>query len=331
MLKNYSVYIKNIKKNNNHEEWVDNLKLFGIIFVILGHISSPPQAFIFTWHMPLFFIISGFFIDVNQKPQQFIVSNSKRLLMPYLVFTLLALFAETFKRLLLGREPIDYFSEFYNMYIWMDGESLINTYAFVLWFLPTLFFARLVVFSLCKYVNNIAGQFVTVSLLFALSFLLDLPFSLDNALNSALFVYIGFKAFFYYKKGSHHSFVVIYFFLSVLILATIYIIYGLPGLDMARKNYSNIPANIVWSCLTVFVLSVLLDHINFKSDLMRSWSKNTMFIFAIHPYTNNIGSIAVEYFLAEAWYISFGISVVILQILLYSKNKIEKKIKCMTI
>jgi len=329
MLKKYSVYIKNI--NKNREEWIDNLKLFGIISVILGHISSPPQAFIFTWHMPLFFILSGFFIDVNQKPQQFIRKNSRRLLLPYLVFTLLALFAGTFKRLLLDREPIDYFNEFYNMYIWMDGASLINTYAFVLWFLPALFFARLVVFSLCKYVNNIAGQFVAISLLFVLSFSLDLPFALDNALNSVLFVYIGFKAFSYYKSRAQHSFVVIYFLLSVLILAIIYMIYGLPGLDMARKNYSNIPANIVWSCLTVFVLSVLLSHINFKSVLIRSWSKNTMFIFAIHPYTNNIGSIALEYSISEAWYISFGISIVILQILLYSKNKIEKKIKCMTI
>jgi acyltransferase len=323
MQKKYLVYTKNIK---NTEVWVDNLKAFGILFVILGHISSPPQAFIFTWHMPLFFIISGFFIDVSQKPQQFIVNNSKRLLLPYLAFTLLALLAGTFKRLILDREPIDYFSEFYNMYIWMDGASLINTYAFVLWFLPTLFFARLVVFFLCKYVNKIVVQFIIVSLLFILSFLLDLPFALDNALNSALFVYIGFKVFFYYKRGSHHSFLFIYFFLSVLILSMIYMIYGLPGLDMARKNYSNIPVNIVWSCLTVFVLSVLLSHINFKSYLMRTWSKNTMFIFAIHPYTNNIASIALEFFIVEAWYVSFGISILILQILLYFKNKIEKKL-----
>ena len=103
------------------ESWVDNLKVFGILAVILGHISSPPQAFIFTWHMPLFFIISGFFINIDRKPLEFIKKDLYRLMLPYLAFTFLGLSVEVFKRYVLGRESLDYLSELYNIY--MDGWS----------------------------------------------------------------------------------------------------------------------------------------------------------------------------------------------------------------
>lgn len=46
--------------------WVDKLKAIGIISVVLGHIKSPFGFFIFSWHMPLFFFVSGFFINDNE-------------------------------------------------------------------------------------------------------------------------------------------------------------------------------------------------------------------------------------------------------------------------
>jgi fucose 4-O-acetylase-like acetyltransferase len=41
--------------------WLNRLKTLGILAVILGHITSPFNTFIFSWHMPLFFFYCRLF------------------------------------------------------------------------------------------------------------------------------------------------------------------------------------------------------------------------------------------------------------------------------
>lgn len=41
-------------------EWIDWMKTIGIYLVVLGHFDSYGNDFIYAFHMPLFFIISGF-------------------------------------------------------------------------------------------------------------------------------------------------------------------------------------------------------------------------------------------------------------------------------
>ena len=122
--------------------WIDNLKAIGIFAVILGHIASPFGTFIYSWHMPLFFMIAGFFIKFDLSLKEFIIKDFKRLMIPYFLFAIVGLLLETIKRIALHRESLDYIHEIKAVFIWMDMSSLINTYAFVLWFLPTLFFSR---------------------------------------------------------------------------------------------------------------------------------------------------------------------------------------------
>lgn len=168
--------------------WIDNLKAIGIFTVILGHIASPFGTFIYSWHMPLFFIIAGFFIKFELSIKEFIIKDFKRLMIPYFLFALIGLGIEISKRIALHRESLDYTHEIQAVFIWMDMSSLINTYAFVLWFLPTLFFARIILVAINKFVKNIPFQFFIIFALFLGSFLINLPFGIDNALNTLLFL-----------------------------------------------------------------------------------------------------------------------------------------------
>jgi fucose 4-O-acetylase-like acetyltransferase len=63
--------------NKQSIQWVDALKTLGILAVILGHIASPMGQFIFSWHMPLFFVISGFFIKFNLPFNEFFMPLQK--------------------------------------------------------------------------------------------------------------------------------------------------------------------------------------------------------------------------------------------------------------
>lgn len=77
------------------ENWADIAKLIAIFFMVWGHIGTEPNIrnFIYTFHMPLFFFISGYFEKAEKKSVNFLLyKNFKALLIPYLSFSIFALF-----------------------------------------------------------------------------------------------------------------------------------------------------------------------------------------------------------------------------------------------
>ncbi|WP_337137408.1 acyltransferase family protein [Morganella morganii] len=82
---------------SNRIKWVDSLKFLGILAIYIGHLGKgggPFTDFVWLYHVPLFFFISGFFSDYknNTNFKDFIKSRFKRLMLPYYAFTLLLLF-----------------------------------------------------------------------------------------------------------------------------------------------------------------------------------------------------------------------------------------------
>lgn len=43
----------------NRLEWIDWMKSLGIYLIVLGHFYSVGEKFIYIFHVPLFFLISG--------------------------------------------------------------------------------------------------------------------------------------------------------------------------------------------------------------------------------------------------------------------------------
>ena len=294
--------------------WVDNIKTIGILSVILGHINSPLNLFIFSWHMPLFFFLSGFFIDTKKSINDFVVNNFNRLMIPYFIFSTLALIIEPIKRTLLGREDIDVLSELIGIFFFMDYPHLVNTYGFVLWFLPALFFGRLIVYIIINKINSIMVQLSIISILFYISFSLDLIFGIDNALNSVLFIYLGYL---YYSKLQNEKglYILIFVFFGIITL------YGIPSLNMSLKNFDNLYINILYSLSFILLLLILVKVINIKNKIILTWGANTMLLFIVHPYTNNMAHLIVNYLQTGDWYLKFIISLLLLHVILLIKEK----------
>ena len=296
-------------------DWVDTLKFIGILTVILGHINFPLNGFIYTWHMPLFFMISGFFIKFDTSLKVFVVKNFKRLMIPYFIFSIIGLFAEILKRHLLHRDALDYTHEIKGIFIDMDFAGLCNTYAFVLWFLPALFFARIFLYFIKNKIPNLLLQLLAIVSLFIVSFYVDLPFGIDNALNALIFVYAG-NIIFDKKMPS------VLVLLSVVALAVICLFGFNLNLDMASKVYSNKFLNVLWAISFVHVLIFCIKNIRLNSKFIKIWGGNTMLLFILHPYTNNIAHIAVQKALhSDYWLFKFIISIVLLSLLVFVKEK----------
>lgn len=301
--------------------WVDALKTLGILAVVLGHITSPFGGFIFSWHMPLFFMIAGFFMKFELPFGTFAAKNFNRLMIPYFIFAFIGLGVEILKRMGLHRDGLNYVNEIKGILFGMDMNALIHHYGFVLWFLPTLFFAKLLLYGIQKITTNILFSLMLISIFFGISFYIDLPLAIDNAFNAGFWIFIGYIFFNFYQEYK-------LLYILPLLIIPIGMIFGIPTLDMASKSYSNIAVNIIWAISVIYILIAVLKKINYSKNIAKLfalWGGNTMLLFILHPYTNNIAHIMVEKLHFGDWYLNVLISLSLLQIILFIKLRLEDK------
>ena len=83
-------------------DWIDALKGFAILLVIVGHliqtnyqsgIGNTIFNIIYSFHMPLFFFLSGFMVgfkDNGKLPFSFIKKKMATLLLPWLSWTMIS-------------------------------------------------------------------------------------------------------------------------------------------------------------------------------------------------------------------------------------------------
>jgi fucose 4-O-acetylase-like acetyltransferase len=78
---------------NNRERWLDTAKGLGILAVVAGHSGNLlAHTYLYWFHMPLFFIISGYLyknLHNMQDLKKWINKRTKQLLIPYFIFGLL--------------------------------------------------------------------------------------------------------------------------------------------------------------------------------------------------------------------------------------------------
>ena len=315
-------------------EWVTTLKFFGIIAVILGHIASPLGGFIYSWHMPLFFMIAGFFIKIEANLKDLIIKDWKRLMIPYFIFAILALAITSLKHWGLHRDPLSYLDELNAIFLWMDYKHLINTYAFALWFLPALFVAKFVYYIIKKNVSNLLLQYCVFTFIFWGSFYipLELPFALNNAMNSVLWLFMGSQLFSVLNRDSkverNRYFRVFTFLVPVALIATIYVYGGVPKLDMSSLTYGHKIINVLWAVSLFILFALFLKYLPERlkaGGLVEQWGGATMLLFILHPYTNNISHLLVEKVNFGSWPLKLLISLCLLQLILILKKRFSNR------
>jgi fucose 4-O-acetylase-like acetyltransferase len=76
-------------------DWVNAIRSIGIMMVVLGHtlgINESVEKYIYSYHMPLFFFISGLVLTTTRLSQDWVDATmhyGRRLLLPYLLFSIL--------------------------------------------------------------------------------------------------------------------------------------------------------------------------------------------------------------------------------------------------
>lgn len=179
---------------------IDAVKGIGILLVIIGHINVHRyiNTFIYLFHMPLFFIVSGYLYRDNYN---FVKSKLKGLLWPYFTIGGSYLVIEMICDAILDKFYL--INEIQKLCSLIYGNQFIlvdNNIVGTLWFLPALFWSNIIFYLIdrkCELRMCIAVSFVVqvISIIMLSFFGLRIPMCFEISLTA-----IGFYAFGYLLK-----------------------------------------------------------------------------------------------------------------------------------
>lgn len=165
-----------------------------MLFVIWGHISTIGFNFIYSFHMPVFFIISGYFFR-QREITELLKNGMRRLIVPYFFTCIIAVVI----RLILGKKIFG----FILTALWGNGSSM-NTAKYFsdfpnigpIWFLLGLFWC-MVAFHYIMKIKNQVWVIALISAIFLFSTIIGrgifiAPFSLLSGLCALPFMYFGY-------------------------------------------------------------------------------------------------------------------------------------------
>lgn len=175
--------------------WIDVCKGIGIVLVVAGHKLKMPQPivqFLYLFHMPLFFVLSGYLFKAQRSEWDYAYKKAIHLLVPYAVFFLSLLPRELFY-VLHHHEPIGGLL----LHLAWGGDRTSGDYS-VFWFVPCLFLTQQLMNVLLANMRMLAVLPVMVISLSASYFLsarfphFDLPLNAHVVLASSPLFFAGY-------------------------------------------------------------------------------------------------------------------------------------------
>ncbi|MDR1119329.1 MAG: acyltransferase family protein [Dysgonamonadaceae bacterium] len=286
-----------MKDNPNEIQFLNTAKVIGIFLVIYAHLSIPqtPYIFINSFHMPLFFCISGYFVSTSKYTfKDFFIRKFRTLIVPYFIFAIVSLFFE----LLIGQKYGNNANTHPDISKYIAGIFLaIPSRAYLgfnipLWFLPALFSIEIIFYLYRKYFHRYS--WITVICSFLIGILLKhtlpfrLPWGIDVALFAMPFVQIGYylkrknlnDAFFIRMNFTAKSSIILTSAILTLLFSTVNIRHN-SGVLVYALQFNNYFLFFAAAC-TGIIFTFMLSSCIPASGLVRFYGRNTIILLGLH-------------------------------------------------
>lgn len=271
---------------NNRDKTIDIAKGIGIITVVWGHVgqSCPCKSEIFLFHMPLFFLLSGYFF--KDKELTFINVLKKRIqsyLIPYIVFFTIILLCFILLYVSIG----------YSDRIYLSPGIIVYPYGVVgaLWFLLALFEVHMGYYLIAKYIQKEWIKFIICLICLIVSQTafrlgINIPLYIGSSLSMMLFFHIGYMMHKYRILDSSK------YRLILLVISILCYTGGIvSGIDIdikENKMEGNLPlvfpAALGGSYIIIYLSYLLKEHnkISLINTVLNYLGQNTLLIFSMH-------------------------------------------------
>jgi fucose 4-O-acetylase-like acetyltransferase len=279
---------------------IDIAKGIGILLIVFGHnwavTHDKGEMFkvIYSFHVPLFFFLSGVFMTYNNSLFENIIKKSDSYLKPYYIACLIAgLFIVLYEK----KNPINYFIRI------LYGNGLVIPWTWVpLWFLPHLWAVSLFSY-LCNRQGNLASKPIFFKAMFLMCILLigyigidfflntrlpgthivlpGLPLSVDLILISSFFFLLGsfLKESVLNLKFNWLTFIVAVFSFALFHLASN------STIELNLRRYDNIFISTIEALLGIYIiisLSVMIKGNLIISGILSYIGMASLFIMIFH-------------------------------------------------
>ena len=240
----------------NRLTYMDVAKGFGILCVIAGHMGYETiNRFVFSFHMPLFFVISGYFISERLCSSDLLKKRIRQLLPPY-VFTCFVVIvislSKTLIGMLLGSSSLnDFASVLINLlFASLYGAGTNHHAPFEIVQIGAIWFLLATISSnyFAKKADKIGHPIIFVSSMaiigYATSKLLWLPRSIRCGMTATPFVYFGMclKKSRFFNKSVKEQFPLFTFSLCAWICE---IIFSNSWMDIAQNQFPLGPLDFI--------------------------------------------------------------------------------------
>lgn len=298
---------------NHRKLWLDIAKGIAIILMVVGHTTIPHIAsdFIYCFHMPLFFIVSGFASNyVKYNPLEYIKHKAHTIMLPFITYSIIV----SLVLYLIGQ---------------MDFPHLISNgwEGYALWFIPVLYLASILamLISLAKNAYLRYGFMLSLLLLgYYLSYYqVSLPWTLSTVPYAAFLVLVGNRLKHIQKwiEVDNH-----YWDIALLFIVTV-VVSHFWCLDLAWNHITPIvPLTIgaIAGTLMIFRLSVWIEQ-NVKrcALLLQKVGRETYVVVAFSQVT----IMCINHFFVLSPLLKYALLVVALVLLKYIKDDINRLLK----
>lgn len=279
--------------------WIDALRAIAIILVVVGH-TPGIQAYvsvvkyIYSFHIPLFFFISGLLFSskmVEQGFALFLHKQTRALLIPYFTWGLLTYIPWFLITRHFGAYPeLNPLKPLFGMlYGTGSGTWLIHNGA--LWFLPCLFVTRIIFFGTMKFAPRsclpIALMFVTVLGFLCVRLLpFPLPWGLDIALIATGFFGAGFMLKNRLVSFKNYRATYLVWILSGLAVAQIILVFSNARISFAERAFGDAFLFLSEAFLGI-AFWVVIAKVLPVSSIISLIGESTMMIFILHTFVFN--------------------------------------------
>jgi fucose 4-O-acetylase-like acetyltransferase len=268
-------------------QYVDIAKGLGIILVVMGHndfslISPFAHKLIYSFHMPMFFYMSGMFFKPDVPFLNFLWNRFHRVLKPFLAMLLLIYFISlSFSKLGLVMASRRLLKAMYGSGYYIDWVQL--------WFLPHLFVVSIFVcffFKAVKRMRPLALRWVILTIIYIVGVLSmklfwpfelnvigktltlhGLPYGLDMVVVSGFFFILGYEL----NKNRKDAFFANPLMLLVSGMILLFLVWYFPArIDFNTRQFDSLiinTAEALIGILFIVALSRQLERVGWLSSV----------------------------------------------------------------
>ncbi len=214
--------------NDKRIEWLDIAKGIGIFLVVYAHARAPYFSYIYNFHMPFFFLISGILYKTGGEPKTYILRKIKTLYIPFVGWNLIFIIGKG-----LIRHGALSFDSILKVVLTLekDGEFLGAT-----WFLGSLFVIS-IIFKILDYNLSESSEkkYILLGIFLIWGIIgieITLPYMISRTLICGFFYAVGYFGKIFFTEFSLSKDMLVYAIVS-----------GLSFLMIGHYNSANMGAN----------------------------------------------------------------------------------------